>query len=75
MPSVGFKLMIPAVEQLKAYAFDCTATMIGTLFKKGKKVKVTLVQALRLCTGRGWVGVDVKQSWHDGDYSPPPTDC
>jgi len=31
MPSAGFKLMIPAIEQLKTYALDLTATRIGTL--------------------------------------------
>jgi hypothetical protein len=31
MASAGFKLMIPAVEQLKTYALECTATRIGTL--------------------------------------------
>ena len=31
MPSAGFKLMIPAIEELKTYALDCTATGIGTL--------------------------------------------
>jgi len=50
MPSAGFKLMIPVIEQLKTYAFDRTATTIGTLLLK--KVKCTLVQALRLCAGR-----------------------
>jgi len=31
MPTAGFKLVVPATEQLKTYALDHTATRIGTL--------------------------------------------
>jgi hypothetical protein len=32
MPSVGFELAIPAIEQSKTDALDCTATGIGFAF-------------------------------------------
>jgi len=57
MPSAGFKLMIPAIEQPEGLCFRLHGHHDRhTAFKEGKKVKVTLVQALRLCTGCGWVG-------------------
>ena len=49
--------MIPAIEQPEGLCFRLHGHHDRhTAFKEGKKVKVTLVQALRLCTGCGWVG-------------------
>jgi len=53
MPPVGFEPTISAGQRPQTYALDRAATGIGIIinYTCTKKVKVTLVQALRLCTG------------------------
>jgi len=50
MPTVGFESTISAGDRPQTYAFDCVATGTG-IHVLYCKVKCTLVQALRLCTG------------------------